>query len=61
MAELFDIGPPMPIDRDRRKLIEQLLEMVTAEDAATIEAVVAQTEILLRVKARATRSPRTRA
>jgi hypothetical protein len=51
----------MPIDRDRRKLIEQLLEMVTAEDAATIEAVVAQTEILLRVKARATRSPRTRA
>ena len=61
IAELFDVGPPLPIDRDRRKLINQLTELVASEDAATIEAVIAQTEILKRVKERAARAPRSRA
>lgn len=60
IAELFDIGPPLPVDRERRKLIEQLLELITVEDGATIEAVIAQAEILLRTKTRALRMPRSK-
>ena len=60
MAELFDVGPPRPLDKVRRKLIDQLLELLAAEDSNTIEAVIAHAEILLRVKARATRMPRPR-
>ena len=60
MAELFDVGTPLPTDRERRKLIDQLLELVADEDGKTIEAVTAQAEILLRVKGRALRAPRGR-
>jgi len=60
LTELFDVGPPLPIDRDRRKLIDQLLELIATEDAAFIEAVIAQTEIVKRVRDRAARAPRPR-
>ena len=58
MAELFDVGPPRPIDRERRKLAEQLLELIGAEDRETIDAIIAQAEILLRVKSRSLRMPK---
>jgi len=60
LTELFDVGPPLPIDRDRRKLVDQLLELVATEDSAFVDAVIAQTEILKRVRDRAARAPRPR-
>jgi transcriptional regulator with XRE-family HTH domain len=60
IAELFDVGPPRPIDRNRRKLLDQMIELVAEEDCSTIEAVIAQTEILLHTKARAMRLARLR-
>ena len=50
ILDLFDVGPAEAPDRERRQMIEQLVEMVSREDAGTMAAVVAQVEILLRVK-----------
>ena len=59
VAELLDVGVSLPTDRERRKLVDQLVELVATEDRETIEAVTAQTEILLRFKKRAN-APRQR-
>ena len=59
----FDLNPH-PICSTRGdggiELVDHLVEMVSVEDTNTIEAVTAQTEILLRVKGRALREPRSR-
>jgi transcriptional regulator with XRE-family HTH domain len=51
LVELFDVASLGPIDHERRHLIGRLLDLITTEDAEFLEAVVAQTEILLRIKA----------
>lgn len=50
ILDLFDVGPAEAPDRERRQMIEHLVGMVSREDAGTIAAVIAQVEILLKVK-----------
>lgn len=51
LVELFDIGPGRPLDRERRQLVDRLVEKLGREDRDTLEAINAQVDILLRVKA----------
>ena len=50
MAELFDVRAADGVDRESRQLIERLVDLVAGQDRETVAAVVAQVEILLKVK-----------
>lgn len=51
LAELFDIGQTEGLNRERRQLIGQLLEMIGEEDGDVLAAIIVQVETLLKVKA----------
>ena len=53
LADLFDIQPTPAKDKEVRRLTNELLDLLAPLDAPTIEAITAQTEILLRVHERA--------
>jgi hexokinase len=50
VSSLFEIDEEAPTDRERRQLIDRLVDLIKTEDAATLAAAIAQTEILLRMK-----------
>jgi transcriptional regulator with XRE-family HTH domain len=50
LSNLFEIDVEAPADRERRQLIERLVDLIKTEDAATLAAAIAQTEILLQMK-----------
>ncbi len=50
LPELFDVGPAVGMERERRELIDRLVELVSGEHAEILAAVIAQTEILLKVR-----------
>lgn len=50
LSSLFDVDDDLPADRERRQLVERLVDLVKAENPATLEAAIAQVEILLQVK-----------
>jgi transcriptional regulator with XRE-family HTH domain len=50
LSSLFEIDEMVPTDRERRQMIERLVDLVKSEDVATLAAAIAQTEILLQVK-----------
>ena len=51
ITDLFEINLADGADRQRRQLIERLVDLVSGEDDEIVEAIIAQAEILLRVKA----------
>jgi transcriptional regulator with XRE-family HTH domain len=48
--ELFDVRPVDVADRERRQLIEKLIDLACSEDVDTLAAIINQAEILLRMK-----------
>ena len=58
LIELFDVGQAGPVDRERRQLIERLLERIGTENADVLAAILAQVEILLEVRTAALTSAR---
>lgn len=57
VAEFFEIDAGTPLDRERQELLEKLVDLVGREDIDILAAVIAQAEILLRVKNRELRGP----
>ena len=56
VSELFDVPELGQSDSERRRLIWGLIELIRPLDRQTIEAIVAQAEILVRVQERATKA-----
>jgi transcriptional regulator with XRE-family HTH domain len=50
LRDLFDLEPLPSTAPEKRVLIDQLIELVRPLDPGTLEALVAQTQILLRVR-----------
>ena len=48
--DLFDVDQIQTADRERRALIEKLLNLISGEEAKVLEGIIAQAEILLQVK-----------
>lgn len=52
VMDFFDVTVTAPTDRERRQLVERLVDLISGEDSDTLEAVIAQAQILLQVKRR---------
>ena len=52
LSDLFDFETLAGADRERRKHLHDLLELVSSTDSETLQAIIAQAEILIRVKNR---------
>lgn len=50
LYSLFEVDDGTPSDRERRQLIERIVDLVKTESAQTLQAAIAQLEILLQVK-----------
>lgn len=52
LAELFEFGPPVAGDKEKRKAVERLVRLVEAESAETVEGLTRLAELALKLPGR---------